>query len=95
MATTFLVIVFFTDIIKLQRAKTLGNSSIKRTAQESINETDSEDPATKVARTTRCSLEKETSGPCRSSNILPEICLICKRAGPLTITDRVCYIFAT
>ena len=70
---------YFTDISKLQRAKTaLGNSSIKRTAQESIDETDSEDPdpATKVARTTRRSLEKETSGPRRSSNILPEICLI-------------------
>ena len=89
---------YFTDISKLRRAKnTLANSSIKRTAQERTDETDSEDPdpATKVTRTTCRSLGKATSCARRSSNVLPEICLICKRAGPLTITERVCYIFAT
>lgn len=65
---------YFTDISKVQRAKTAhANSSMKRTAQERIDETDSEDPdpATKVARITRHSLGKETACPLRSSNILP------------------------
>ena len=83
---------YFTDISKLQRAKiAFANSSIKRTAQERTDEADFEDPdpATKVARTTRRSLGQESCCPRRSSHILPEICLICKRARPLTITDRV------
>ena len=69
---------------------------MKRTVQERIDESDSEDadPATQVTRTTRRSLGKETACPRRSSNVLPQKCLICKRAGPLTVTDRVSNIFA-
>ena len=80
---------YFTDVSELQRAKiAFANSSKKRTAQERINEADFKDPdpATKVARTTRRSLGQESCCPRRPSNILPEICLICKRARPLTIT---------
>ena len=47
---------------------------MKRTVQERIDESDSEDadPATQVTRTTRRSLGKETACPRRSSNVLPQ-----------------------
>ena len=84
----------FTNISKLERAKTtLANAGRKRVSEQSIGQPEINPNAGKVARTTRHSvstLEKVKDCPSRSSNVLPEICLICKRPGALYITDKVC-----
>jgi hypothetical protein len=88
-----------TDISKLERAKiTLANSGKKRVAEE---ESDVEGnipsviPAKVIRTTTHRSLANLTAQPSasssRSSNLLPEICLICKQPGHIYITDRVVY----
>ena len=87
----------FTDISKLERAKTtLANSGKKRVAEGDSDVEGSMPSATpaKVTRTTtRLSIGSLTTQPSssKSSNVLPEICLICKRPGHIYITDRVLY----
>ena len=70
-----------TNISKLNRAiNTVANAGRKRSSEESIEQTEVNLNLGKVARTTRhsiCSLEKVTSRSHRSSNFLPEVCLIC------------------
>ena len=84
----------FTNISKLERAKTtLANAGRKRVSEQSIEQPEINPNAGKFARTTRHSvstLEKVKDCPSKSSNVLPEICLICKRPGALYITDKVC-----
>ena len=84
----------FTDISKLERAKTtLANSGKKLVAE---GETDVEGniasatPAKVSRTTTRLSIGNLTTQPSylKSFNVLPEICLICKR---LDITDLLLY----
>lgn len=89
----------FTDISKLNRAKTtIANTDRKRSVVETIDQTQENVNIRpeKVARTTRQTLQRQSqrmiNPPCRSSNVLPEICLICKRPGPLFLTDQV-FIF--
>ena len=85
----------FTNISKLERANTtLANAGRKRVSEQSIGQPEINSNARKVARTTRHSLStlkkvKDCPSTCRSSNVLPEICLICKRPGALYITDKV------
>lgn len=82
----------FTNINKVERArKTISNSREKRSAEEMDEEAGSKEISTKVARSrsSRRSLGKTQT--CRSTNILPETCLICKRSGPLYVTDKVQY----
>ena len=80
----------FTNISKLDRAKTtIANAGRKRLFEESIEQTDVNPKSGKVARTTRHSISS-FHHPCQSSNVLPEICLICKRPGALYITYKVC-----
>lgn len=87
----------FTDINKLDRAKTtLANAGRKRSAEpmERIEQTEKRRKPEKVARTTRQTIEKLMAHPCpRSSNVLPDICLICKLPGPLYLTDQVFILF--
>lgn len=77
----------FTDISKLERArKTLAN----RTEGRDKDDTEDVAPPEKLRRkSTRQSLGY-LSG---SSNILPKQCLICKKSGPMYITDKVWYCF--
>ncbi len=82
----------FTDISKLARAKTtIANSSRKRPAEENTQESDEANlpHQAKVACTRRHFLKEGTNPGKTSSNVLPQICLICKRPGPLYITDAV------
>ena len=70
----------------------IANSSTKRPAEgnsEEIHEASHQHQA-KDSRPKRHCLLKEGTTPGRtSSNILPQICMICKRSGPLYITDAV------
>jgi hypothetical protein len=73
----------FTDKSKLDRAKTtLTNAADRKRVADDNNQTNCPRPE-KVTRTTRQSFSA------RSSNVLPEICLICKRHGSIYITDKV------
>ena len=73
----------FTDKSKLDRAKTtLTNAADRKRVADDNTQTICPRPE-KVTRTTRQSF------PARSSNVLPDICLICKRHGPIYITDKV------
>ena len=82
----------FTDISKLARAKkTIANSRLKRPVEENSHESDVANllHQAKVARTRRQLQKEGTSARKTSSNVLPQICLICKRPGSLYITDAV------
>ena len=87
----------FTDISKHERAKTtLSKSRKKRAAEEEIDregKIPSATPAKGTRTTTRLSFVSLSAQPSssRSSNVLPEIFLICKKAGHIYITDRVLY----
>ena len=91
----------FTDISKLERAKTtIANSSIERPAEDNSQEIDeaSHQRQAKVSRPKRHLLKEGTTPGETSSNILPRVCLICKRPGPLYITDvvnkfYVCFLY--
>lgn len=79
---------------KIERAKTtIANSSIMHPV-EVEHETDevSKKLAIKFARTERHSLGDRSihsNVKSVSSNLLPDICLICERLGPLYTTDTV------
>ena len=84
----------FTDITKIERAtKTLTKNASKKRSAESSTETDetkSDNPKPKkVPRNTRQSFEKLSGQLSRSPYVLPEICLICKRNGPIYFFDKV------
>ncbi len=83
----------FTDISKFESAKnTLKNADRKRSG-DSCSEKDGEFGArpNKVTRNTRQSFgitcAASSSG---SSNVLSQVCLVCKQPGPIFITDTVC-----
>ena len=78
----------FTDLTKIERATKAGQ---KRLADKSIEEDDTRSPKReKVSRSTRQSFNELVAGrPSRSSDILPQICPICKRHGPIYFTDKV------
>ena len=82
----------FTDISKLERAKTTkANSGIKGPAEDNSQEIDEagHQHQAKVSRPKRHLLKEGTTPGKTSSNILPHVCLICKRPGPLYVTDAV------
>lgn len=87
----------FTDINKIERAKsTLANAGRKRLADKTIEdeETNLKLKSQKIARSTRQSDKKGIVHPgSRSSNVLPEICLVCKQPGPIYITEKVFFSF--
>ena len=83
----------FTDISKLERAKrTLANSG-KKPVAEGESDVEGNRPTVTPAKVTRTTTQNLTTQPSssRSSNVLPEICLICKQPGHIYITDRVLY----
>lgn len=80
----------FTDKTKIERAKTtLSNASRKRSICETANKNEATtSKPQKAPRTTR----QSGSTSCQSSstsNVLPKICLVCKRPGPIYITHKV------
>jgi hypothetical protein len=78
----------FTDITKLEKARNaLANASRKRPAEIETNESEGQSRPKRSAR--QQSLGEKTSQSSRSKHVLPEVCLICKRTGPIYITDPV------
>jgi hypothetical protein len=88
----------FTDITKIERAKKVltTNAGQKRSANPCsviADSTDTNNPQPKkIPRLTRKSSQNVTGHSSRSPNVLPQICLICKRGGPIYFTDKVTYI---
>ena len=73
----------FTDITKLERARqTLGNRAESVEDDHGRKKEDSP-PVAKARKSLRQSLGQS------ASNVLPKICLICKKNGPIYITDKV------
>ncbi len=85
----------FTDITKIERARKVLtiNAGQKRSADSfsvTTDNTDTDNPKPKkVHRTTRQSFQKVTGNFSRSPHVLPQICLICKRSGPIYFTEKV------
>ena len=84
----------FTDITKIERAaKALTKTASQKRSAESIttpDETESNKPTPKkVPRNTRQSFEKLSGHFSRSPNVLPKVCLICKRDRPIYFFDKV------
>jgi hypothetical protein len=82
----------FTDINKIKRA--MGTSAPEKIATGDAENIDIDYPKPeKVPRiTTRRSFG--SLGKChesRSSNVLPDACLICKKKGPIYVTDNVSF----
>ena len=78
----------FTDITKIERARKreVNSSDCGNSYSGNSNDDahDGEVPPNKVQRTTRQSFGANRSARGReSSNILPELCLICKHDGPI------------
>ena len=73
----------FTDITKLERAKkTISN---RKNGQHDGDERGAAAPPEKARKSARQVLG--------SSNTLPKICLVCKKSGPIYLTDKVRYRF--
>ena len=81
----------FTDTSKLERAKnTLKNAERERSGVTCRDEHQEKQTPAKLPRSTRQSFGHErVTSSFRSSNVLPEFCLICKQNGPVFITDKV------
>ena len=79
----------FRDITKLERAWKIAASAPSKSCSTSTDEYG--DPAEKVQRTTRQSfgLNYGNGETLRSSNVLPNCCLICKESGPIYVTNTV------
>lgn len=83
----------FTDITKLQRAKDNAKTKRKESLDQAVR-TDEErvsnehdGPQAKLQRRSRRML-----GSGESSNVLPSQCLICKKSGPIYVTNPVSYV---
>ena len=81
----------FTDITKIQRAQKIAADVNSRKTKSVECESNAEGPQEKIKRTTRQSFGPacQNGTTSKSSNILPERCLICKKYGSIYVTDPV------
>ena len=78
----------FTDIpdiyiYKLERAKQTQGNRVETVEDDHGRKKEDSPPVAKARKSLRQSLGQS------ASNVLPKICLICKKNGPIYITDKV------
>jgi hypothetical protein len=82
----------FTDKTKLERAEsTLAN--LKRKKDDGEKQDDDPVPQKRTPTRQSCGIQKQSCSPTTSSsvrgNILPKMCLVCKKAKPISVFEPV------